>query len=60
MKRFVFGWLTAHLSLCLIAWHFLYHLPSDRIVGSKKRWWLITSLVDIVGPLWFLLKGIKR
>lgn len=60
MKKFIVGWLATHLSLNLLAWHFLYHLPADRIIGSKKKWWLVTTFVDIAGPIWFLCRGIDR
>lgn len=38
------------------AWHFLYHLPGNRIRGEKKPW-VCLSLVPF-GSLGFLLRGL--
>ncbi|MDF5821997.1 hypothetical protein P4N68_13055 [Corynebacterium felinum] len=43
----------------LAAWHFLYHLPADRIRG-KKRNWVLATVLTVSGSPWFLIRGIKR
>ncbi|WBT07734.1 hypothetical protein PAB09_07225 [Corynebacterium sp. SCR221107] len=48
------------LALKATAWHFLYHLPKERIRGSKVVWGVVTSVVGTFGPLAFLVGGIKK
>ncbi|AZA09236.1 hypothetical protein [Corynebacterium pseudopelargi] len=42
----------------LAAWHYLYHLPAEKIRG-KKGWWLPITLINGVGSPAFLLFGRK-
>ncbi|MDO5097739.1 MAG: hypothetical protein Q4D85_03200 [Corynebacterium sp.] len=58
MKKFLIGVAIVDIVAKLAAWHFLYHLPKERIKGSKRKWFGIT-LIDVVGPIAFLAAGRK-
>ncbi|MCS4535115.1 hypothetical protein [Corynebacterium sp. HS2168-gen11] len=57
-RKFLLGYLALDIFSKLVAWHFLYHLPAEKIRGSKKKWLLITC-IDFIGVPWFFLKGIR-
>ncbi|WP_277102138.1 DUF1289 domain-containing protein [Corynebacterium vitaeruminis] len=59
-KNLIYALVPLDLGLKAAAWHFLYHLPKERIRGPKALWTLITTLVGTFGPLAFLLGGIKK
>ena len=50
----------ADVVLKAAAWHFLYHRPKAQIRGPKWAWAVVTTLVGTVGPLAFLVGGMKR
>ncbi|AKK05985.1 hypothetical protein CMUST_08305 [Corynebacterium mustelae] len=56
MKKFLISVVAVDIVAKLAAWHFLYHLPENRIRGSKWKWFWIT-LIDVVGPIAFLVAG---
>ncbi|AIU32741.1 MULTISPECIES: hypothetical protein [Corynebacterium] len=41
------------------AWHFLYHLPAQKIMGSKWLWLPVTFIGGLGAPA-FLAFGIKK
>ncbi|GAA1473254.1 hypothetical protein GCM10009621_12120 [Corynebacterium felinum] len=59
MKKAVCGLILFDVVAKLAAWHFLYHLPADRIRG-KKRNWVLATVLTVSGSPWFLIRGIKR
>lgn len=59
-KAWIIGGVAADVVLKATAWHFLYHLPVEKIKGPKWLWAVVTTIVNHVGPLAFLLGGIKR
>lgn len=42
-----------------VAGHFLYHLPKEKIRGPQWLWGMVIGVAGTVGPLAFLIGGVK-
>ncbi|MFI5503839.1 hypothetical protein ACFLIN_00570 [Corynebacterium kutscheri] len=58
-KALIISTVATDIVLKATAWHFLYHLPAEKIRGRKPLWAAVTTICGTVGPLAFLFYGIN-